>query len=276
VILADDFESYSTVSQIASRWSNLYQQSLTRIATEPGNVFSGAKALEFRIPQQSAEVSNELVKTLSPTEDVVFVRVYTKFDSGHNAVGSNHNGIVITANYSTPGVPANGTNKFYVDVENSRETTSEMSPGMTNFYIYHPEQRTEWGDHWYPDGRVTPFDATPGNFGTNFVPRPNFTPELNRWYCYELMVKANSPGQRDGRIAFWVDGRLVADYPNVRLRDVSTLKIDKILLSFHIKSNTVRQNVKWYDNVVVARSYIGPMRTAPNIAPPSALQATVQ
>lgn len=276
VILADDFESYGTVSQITGQWSNLYQQSLTRIATEPGNVFSGTKALEFRIPQQSAEVSNELVKTLSPSEEVVFVRAYTKFDSGYNALGSNHNGIVITANYSDPGVPANGTNKFYVDVENSRESTSETSPGMTNFYVYHPEQRTEWGDHWYPDGRVTPFDATPGNFGSNFVPRPNFTPELNRWYCYELMVKANTPGQRDGRIAFWVDGRLVADYPNVRLRDVSTLRIDKILLSFHIKSNTLRQNLKWYDNVVVARSYIGPIRTAVTLAPPSALQTGVR
>lgn len=276
VIFADNFESYSTASQLTTRWNQAYQLQYTRIATESGNVFSGTKSLEFRIPQQSAEVSNELVKTISPGEDVIFVRAYTKFEAGYNASGSTHNGIVISSNYSSPGVPATGTNKYLVDVENSREGTSETSPGLTNFYVYHPEQRTEWGDHWYPDGRVTPFDATPGDFGAHFVPRPNFTPELGRWYCYELMVKANTPGQRDGRIALWIDGQIIADYPNVRLRDVSSLTIDKILLSFHIKSNTTRQNMKWYDNVVVSRAYIGPMSGPASVAPPSGLQATVQ
>lgn len=276
VIFADDFESYGSANQLTTRWNQAYQLPYTRIATESGDVYSGSKSLEFRIPQQSAEVSNELVKTISPAEDVIFVRAYTKFEAGYNASGSTHNGIVISANYSNPGIPANGTNKFYVDVENSREGTSEASPGMTNLYLYHPEQRTEWGDHWYPDGRVTPFDLTPGNFGAHFVPRPNFTPQLGRWYCYELMVKANTPGERDGRVAVWIDGSLVADYPNVRLRDVATLRIDKILLSLHIKSNTVRQNLKWYDNVVVARSYIGPMSSPASVAPPTGLQTTVQ
>jgi hypothetical protein len=33
-------------------------------------------------------------------------------------------------------------------------------------------------------------------------------PDRDRWICYEFMVKANTPGQRDGRLAFWIDGRL--------------------------------------------------------------------
>ena len=36
-------------------------------------------------------------------------------------------------------------------------------------------------------------------FGSFFVPRPNFIPQSNRWYSYELMVKANTPGQ-PGRV----------------------------------------------------------------------------
>jgi hypothetical protein len=125
---------------------------------------------------------------------------------------------------------------------------------------------------------VLPYTSIPGDFGPYFVPRLNFFPELNRWYSYELMVKANTPGQRDGRIAVWIDGNLVADFLNVRLRDVSTLKIDQFWLSFHIGSNTIRQNLKWYDNVVVARSYIGPMRSVTSAppAPPTNLQTRVQ
>lgn len=277
VIFADNFESYGSTSQLTSNWSNVYQQTYTRIATEAANVFSGTRSLEFRIPQTSSEVSNALIKNLSPTEDTVFVRVYTKFETGFNAIGSSHNGIAIKAKYCCPGVPANGTNKFYVDVENSRDSTSEAIPGRTHIYTYHPDQRDQWGDHFFPDGTVIPYSSTPGNFGPYFVPRPNFTPEVNRWYSYELMVKANTPGLRDGRIAVWIDGKLIADFPNLRLRDTTNLKIDQVELGLHVKSNTIRQNLKWYDDVVIARSYIGPKAgTTPKVAPPTNLTSTVR
>lgn len=177
---------------------------------------------------------------------------------------SNHNGAGLEANYCCPGVPTNGTNKFYVGLENSRLSLSETSPGPTHLYIYHPGQRSQWGDHWYPDGTVAPNTSIPGDFGPYFVPRPNHTAPLDRWHAVELMVKANTPGQADGRIAFWVDGVLIADYPSVRLREVATLGIDKVSLSFHINGTTPRENFKWYDNVVVARSYIGPRVSAPS------------
>jgi hypothetical protein len=276
VLFADDFESYSSASQLWNNWSNLYQQSNARIATETGNFYAGGKGLEFTLPQMSAEVANAIEKSISPTEDTVFVRVYTKFDAGFNVIGSGHNGITISSHYCCPGVPANGTNKFLVNVENSRDSSSEISPGRTHSYVYYPEQRDAYGDHWFPDGTVIPFTSIPGDFGPYFIARPNFIPQLGRWYSYELMVKANTPGQRDGRVAIWIDGNLMADFQNVRLRDTSSLKIDKITLDLHAKTNTARVNKKWYDNVVVARSYIGPTltntSTAQQLAPPTQLR----
>ena len=155
----------------------------------------------------------------------------------------------MSAQYCCPDVPANGTNKFLVDVENSRESTTEAAPGPTNAYVYYPEQRDLYGDHWFPDGTIIPFSSTPGNFGPSFVSRPNFTPQRNRWYSYELMVKANTPGSRDGRVALWIDGNLIADWQNIRLRDTTALKIERITLDLHIKHNPNRVNLKWYDNV---------------------------
>ena len=73
------------------------------------------------------------------------------------------------------------------------------------------------------------------------------------------MVKANTPGQRDGRITAWLDGQVVADFGTLRRRDVDTVKIKRFGLSFHIYSNPNGTSKKWYDNVVAARSYIGPI-----------------
>jgi hypothetical protein len=106
---------------------------------------------------------------------------------------------------------------------------------------------------------VLPNSSQPFTYGPGFVSRPDVLPALDRWYCYEVMVRANTPQRRDGRIAFWVDGKLAADFPGLRLRDVASLKIDRFGLSFHIGSNPSGPSKKWYDNVVAARAYIGPV-----------------
>ena len=274
VIFADDFESYSSASQLGGNWDNVYQVQDLLITTSAANVFSGQRSLQMRVPAQSTNIANAVEKHLNPTRDIVFARAYTKFVAAYNVTGSEHNGISITSQYCCPGVPANGTNKFLVDVENGRDLAS-ANPGFTNSYVYYPEQRGAYGDHWFPDGTVLPFSNTPGNFGPYFVPRPNFIPNLNQWYCYELMVQANTPGLRDGRAAIWIDGNLIADFQNLRLRDVNTLKIDMVSFSLFINANPVATDmVKWYDNVVIATSYIGPISST-TLAPPTNLSAVV-
>jgi hypothetical protein len=107
---------------------------------------------------------------------------------------------------------------------------------------------------------VLPYSTSAFDFGPEFVTRADITPELDRWYCYELMVQANTPGMRDGRISFWLDGELAGDFQNLRLRDVDTLKIDRFQLSLHIGQNPNGETKKWYDDVVAATQYIGPIK----------------
>jgi hypothetical protein len=264
VIFADDFESYSQGSELWGRWDNVFQNQYVGITTTPANVYRGSKALEFTLPQQAAELSDATEKIVSPELDVLYLRYYSKFQPPYDVVGSSHNGSSISAHYfvngqATPGVPANGTNKFLANLENWRGDAATPSPGDLNIYIYHPEQRDIWGDHFFPTGLVMPNTSLPFDFGSEFVARPDVVPALDRWYCYEYMVRANTPGQRDGRITVWLDGVLTADFPHLRLRDVATLTIDRFGLSFHIYSNPNGESKKWYDNVVAARSYIGPV-----------------
>lgn len=262
VIFADDFESYSNGTELGRNWNaGVYHNA--DIEKTSANVYAGSQSLRLTSPKQAAELSNGVARTVWPERDVVFLRWHSKFDPSFDVVGSSHNGGGISAHYmkdgmATPGIPADGQNKFAIAYECWRGDDAEPNPGLLNVYIYHPEQRSMYGDHFFPNGDVMPDTRRPGNFGSNFVKRPNIIPALGRWYAYEVMVRANTPGRRDGRIALWLDGKLIADFQNLRLRDIPSLRIDRIDLALHIFSNTKAETRKWYDNVVAATSYIGP------------------
>ncbi len=272
VIFADDFESYVSAAALTNKWSETYHSANTRIATEPANVYSGAHSLEFTIPPTTSELSNTVAKVVSPGQDTLFLRYYARYGAGFNVIGSSHNGSTISAKYCCPGVRADGYNKFLVSYEAWRDSTATANPGRLNTYVYHPEQRDIWGDHFFPTGAVLPNTSLPFDFGPEFVSHPDVIPLLDRWYCYELMVKANTPGQRDGRIAFWLDGQLIADFPNLRLRDTTALTIDRFTLDLHVLNNNLGVAQKWYDNVVAATSYIGPMVSMPPPPSPTGLR----
>src|SRR6266576_2844965 len=113
VIFADDFESYTNASQLATRWSRVAHVEHMRIATEPGNRFAGAKAVEMSLPISSKEVSTSLMKNVDT--DTLFVRVYEKWATNYHVTRSNHNGIRISGGtIAAPGTraPANGTGFF--------------------------------------------------------------------------------------------------------------------------------------------------------------------
>ncbi len=282
VIFADDFESYTSPSQLTNNWDAAYQLPNIRIATETNNVFSGNKSLEFSLPISANEVSNSAKKIINPTQDTLFIRAYTKFDPGYQVTASNHNGLRLSARYPGPGImpPPDGTGFFLFLLQNHIEGSpriGESAPGFTHLYSYWPRQRSAFGDHWYPIGLVVPFDSGIGEDGQqignrgdwlafpsqypDFRSMANFLPQRDRWYCYELMVHANTPGQNNGEVKFWIDGRVVGDFPNLNVRSISTLKIDEAHIGLHAQ-HSERINKKWYDNVVIATEYIGPMVSA--------------
>ncbi len=272
VILADDFESYSVPADMTSKWTTVSGAARMRIATEPGTFFSGTQGLEMFLPISSAEQVDTIIKVLSPTQDVLHVRWYQKWDSGYSVPTSNHNGARISAEYPGPGVPppTDGSGFFSFTQQSQLAGTpqpGESDPGYAYIYAYWPNQVSAFGDHWYPTGFIKAFGdgpwlTDPASY-PDFIARSNFLPQRDRWYCYELMIKANTVSPTilyDGEVKFWVDGNVVGDWPDLFLRNRSTLKIDEAHIVLHAVSNTNRINKKWYDNVVIAKSYIGPMK----------------
>ncbi len=81
-----------------------------------------------------------------------------------------------------------------------------------NFYAY-----------WYNmrSGRCNDGSATPGCAGDqgttyyygNVLSPPEQTPfPRDRWFCIEVHARANTVGERDGELTFWIDDALVGDY----------------------------------------------------------------
>jgi hypothetical protein len=263
VVFADGFEGGKT------KFDNVFGATFTRTAQ---NVHGGTTAMELAIswPRPTA-VSRGVHRHFQQGFDILYLRYYAKYEATADLYhGGTHNGASIAARApgvpdAIPGIYADGRTHFTVLLDTWRPKTQQIvSPGHLAMYVYHPEQQHQWGEHFFPSGRLLPWVAgrtAASLFGPTFVPRPDMIPQRNRWYCYEMMVKANTPGKRDGRLAFWVDGQLVGDFPNLRLRDVSTLKSNRIGFNLYTQNPLIKSPVKmWVDDVVAATSYIGPKR----------------
>jgi hypothetical protein len=79
VLFADDFERYAKASELNTRYDAVYQNQYVTITTDAANVYAGKQALELTLPQQTAELSDSVDKKLSPEQDVLFLRYYSKF-----------------------------------------------------------------------------------------------------------------------------------------------------------------------------------------------------
>ncbi len=262
VVFAEDFEAVSGSSlTFDANWSNVW--GLLAITTAAGDVHAGARALE--VTATEPERSQGAVHDFGTSGlDKLFVRYYMKYHP--DFPGMHHTGIDIFAGApgvgqgDATGVRPDGVRSFQALLD----TLSPMfdwsppgnrPPGLLEVYCYHMDQLGDYGDIFYSTGEGN------GNlalFGETFVPRPNVTPERGQWYSFELMVQANAPGSRDGRVAFWVDGRLAGDFPNLRFRTVDALRINQVIITTYVSELSSNQTV-WYDDIVAARSYIGPM-----------------
>jgi len=129
-----------------------------------------------------------------------------------------------------------------------------------------------------------------GNPGTSFwgnsfpLPSPRAV-GLGEWICVELMVKMNDPvSSHNGEQAFWINGELVhhlgEGFPNgswvwdsfhvdsagdpfegFQWRTDPALNINYIWVNHYV--DTDPDAGAWYDHVVVATEYIGPISGGP-------------
>jgi len=205
--------------------------------TDPSIVLSGTGCLQI---QQTTGTHHpyEFHPPL-PDSDIVYVRWYRRYASGYDWTQHKMPGVYAKASSAyngTAGVRPTGCDKYssklFVDW-NARPA----------FYSYHPDQSGIYGDHFAQ------------NIGVPMVL------ETERWYCFEMMLKSNTPGQHDGELKMWIDGELKGHVESLRFRTCDTLKINEFTHSAYVGGNWVseRDQKLWDDNLVIATEYIGPM-----------------
>lgn len=261
-VFYDNFENSLTLGKWDQEWANAGKGKIQQLAE---NANSGTNSYQAEMIRPNKIPSSiGIRKFLEPGYDRLFFRYYAKYapdvDLYH---GATHNAGSICARLpgelheSYAGIYPNGRNLYTVVLDTWRPDSETKSPGNVAFYCYHMDQGHQWGDHFFPSGNVLPGGRD--LFDKEFIPRPDFIPELGQWYCYEMMVQANTPGNRDGRIAFWIDGKLMGDFPNLRFREIESLKPNRIGFGLYTDNQNIKSNVTvWFDDVVVATEYIGP------------------
>lgn len=118
------------------------------------------------------------------------------------------------------------------------------------FYSYHLDKKGPWGE--------------------NYDVREKIVIKPGAWHCIERHMKLNSvdagtsDGNYDGVEELWGDGKLTIRKEGVRFRRVPHLRITFFSLEtyYHGLPKEYSQDNPievYFDNVVIAQSYIGPL-----------------
>lgn len=217
-----------------------------------------------------------LYRRLLPGHEKVFARFYVKFDPDCYAI--HHFGTHLGGfNPATPW-PQGGAG---TRPDGSKRFTSGVEPGGKrwewDFYTY-------WqGMHRHGDGKY---------WGTPFLTQnPKPAVEKGKWICVEMMMKMNALGESDGEQAFWIDGKLwrnggqvvshagpgfpkgkwtggwwrpdaesAESFEGFRWRNTKDLAVNYLWTYLYItKAPEGHVSRVRFDNIVVAREYIGPI-----------------
>jgi len=250
VIFADDFE-FGNLGDGWDETGNKDGKVLQFASSEEGRGL-GKRCLRVEA-HLGKDTGGGLTKWFEPA-DTVFIRFYTRFDPECDYV---HHFVTLRANKSLrggdkwsgfggAGLKPEGSERFSTAIEPWGNWGRWTAPGRWNFYSYwHEMEQSKDGKYW-------------GNsFG---VPSAPVIPR-GQWICVEFMLKHNTPGRPDGEQAFWIDGALQGHWKGINWRQTDQLKANALTLESYITDRWTKNpvNVLFFDNVVIARDYIGPV-----------------
>lgn len=252
VIFADDFES----GGLGERWDSVRNDQddvLAWVAPGEGAAHLGRRALQVTAVL-GRNTGGGLTKWFEPAERV-FIRFYVRFDPACDYV---HHFVTLRANkglygqdrwsgFGGAGNQPQGDERFSTALEPWGNYGRWPAPGRWNFYSYWHEMKPS------PDGRY---------WGNGF--RPDEQPDIPRgeWICAEFMLKHNTPGEADGEQAYWIDGDLRGHWRGINWRTSAGLKANALTLESYVTDRWTQNptNRVVFDNLVIAREYIGPTR----------------
>ncbi len=253
-----DVYEHTTFS--STSWADVYANAdspnLELVSSGAGFEQLDGAALKITVPAGENTGSGFAFKFEDQTgaePEEVFFRYYIRIDDSWDPTyGGKFPGISGTYGVAGwGGRPSDGTNGWSARGLYQPTVVGPGNPlGDTvpvGHYVYHADQHTQWGDNvLWQDGYL------------GYL-------EKNRWYSIEQHLVLNDPDMDNGILETWIDGRLAYRGTGWRWRIVDDLKIEQIWVNvYHGGTDVPTQDISLYiDNIVIADSYIGPMKGAP-------------
>jgi hypothetical protein len=274
VIFADDFESWKNASEPPMGKWNIRRNKVSRTHIIAGQIVIGGSSgpgkgvLEIACwtPGSGSQTGglslklgnyNHANEGLGDGHDELYIRYYIKFDDAYRAVrnhGANLGGRDVTrqdaAWVGMAGIRDVSTRGYFYSGVQPRGKLGSKELEM-GFYSYHLDKKGPWGE--------------------NYKVQRHIPIEVGKWYCIERHMKLNSvdagrsdPANADGIEELWIDGQLTIRKEGVRFRRVPHLRITFFSLETYYHGLPEQYNrdhpIKvYFDNVVIAKKYIGPM-----------------
>jgi len=268
VVLTEDFEE-ATIEEMAAQWDEVVNLEGMSFSSDVSSVSPGNQSL-MMTSIIGSNTGGHLYKRLADYAgyDTLYARFYVKFAESCHPV---HH-FVHMGGYNPPtlwpqggaGIRPDGDERFTTGIE------PMGSDWRWDFYTYWMHMRGNPVPNTY--------------WGNTFHPTPQVLVERGEWICVEIMMICNNPTDSyNGEQAFWINGEqaihLGEGFPNgywiwdkfyphpdsvpfegFQWRFVNELKINFFWLLFYMTQGSSGQvDTVWFDDVVVATEYIGPI-----------------
>lgn len=139
----------------------------------------------------------------------------------------------------------------------------------SHFYTYFPEMSCDTACERYMDvnavcagcadrGLPTCDEQPQCCWGNHFDPDPPVAFPVGRWFCFEMMMRANTPGEHDGVMTYWIDGERALRVEEMMWRTSPTLAMNRVRLQHYVETSDAggHSNRVWFDDVVVSTERI--------------------
>jgi len=268
VVFTEDFEE-PNLDSVAARWDEVVNLEGMSLVSDAPLVSSGIQSIQMTsiIGQNTG---GHLYKRLSNYAgyDTLYARFYVKFAYGCHPI---HH-FVHMGGYNPPtpwpqggaGVRPDGDERFTTGIE------PMGSDWRWDFYTYWMHMRGNPVPNTY--------------WGNTFHPTPTVPVTKGEWICVEIMMICNNPlSSYNGEQAFWINGEPAIHlgegrpngywvwdkfYPHpdstpfegFQWRIDDELKVNFFWLLFYMTEGYIGQvDSVWFDDVIVATEYIGPL-----------------
>ena len=253
IFFQDGFESLDSLKKYFEIRG--LREGRVKLTTEAELAHKGSGAIQFTSVERDGRESGAGATAWFGPDGYnrVYFRRYIKFaadyDQGNlNHVGGGLTGVAGTNRWKamgSAGIRPKGDDHFKSAFEPWRGWGRYSSPGYMFLYTYWMDmKRDRDGNYW--GNMLGPADDE------------RVVLERAKWYCLEHMIQVNDPGQANGELAAWIDGKLYTHYTGFRWRTTPDVKLKRFGIGVYVHRAT-RDNTVWYDDVALSTGYIGPL-----------------